>query len=107
MGELVGNDGSAEDLQALAIRSGFECAIIYVSDELSADEHAYVEPQSGKSPYKAKNPIRPVGSLQRHPVILHESPQQRCMTLLLADEQFNYPTQVRYLPLPCETFCRP
>jgi hypothetical protein len=77
-----------------------------VSNELSADEHAYIEPQSGESPYKTKNPIRPVGSLQRHPVILHESPQERRMTLLLSDKQFNYPKQVRYLLLPRETFCR-
>jgi hypothetical protein len=60
--------------------------------------------QSGESPNKTKNPIRPVGSLQRYPVILHEGPQERCMTLLLSDEQFNYPKQVRYLSR-CETFC--
>jgi len=97
MGELVGNDGSAENLQALAIRNRFERAIIYVSNHLSADEHGYVELQSGESPYTTKDPIRPVGSLQRYPVILHESPQERCMTLLLSDEQFNNPRQVRYL----------
>jgi hypothetical protein len=65
-----------------------------------------VEPQSGESPNETKNPIRPIASLQRHAVILHESPQERCMTLFLADEQFNYPQQVRYLPLPRQTFCR-
>jgi hypothetical protein len=50
--------------------------------------------------------IGPVGSLQRHPVTLHESPQERCMTLLLSDEQFNYPDQVRDLLRPRETFGR-
>lgn len=39
-------------------------------------------------------------------MILHESPQQRRMTLLLVNEQFNYPKQVRYLLLPRETFRR-
>jgi hypothetical protein len=82
-----------------------------VSDQLSADEHAYVEPQSGKSPYKAKNPIRPVGSLERHPVILHESPQERCMTLFFPDKQFKYPEQVRFLSraktLCCAQECPP
>jgi hypothetical protein len=61
--------------------------------------------QSGESPNQTKNPIRPVGSLQRDPVILHESQQQRCVALLLADEQFNYPGQARVLS-GCETFCR-
>jgi hypothetical protein len=28
------------------------------------------------------------------------------MTVLLANKEFNYPEQVRYLPLPRETFCR-
>jgi hypothetical protein len=42
MGELVGNDVSAKNSQALAIRHRFECAIIYVSYQLSADEHAYI-----------------------------------------------------------------
>jgi hypothetical protein len=53
-----------------------------------------------------KDPIGPVGSLQRHPVILHESLQERRMTLFLLDEQFNYPDQVCDLPRPCETFGR-
>src|SRR5258708_1037341 len=105
MHELVGDEGSAENLQALAIRDRFERAIIDVTNQLSADEHAYIEPQSGESPYKAKNPIRPVGTLQRHPVILHESPQERCMTLLLSNEQFHYPRQLRY-PSRGETLCR-
>jgi hypothetical protein len=39
-------------------------------------------------------------------MILHESSQERRMALLLANKQFNYPEQVRYLPLPRETFCR-
>src|SRR5580700_4008674 len=103
MSELVGNEGSAENAQALAIRNRFECTIIYVPNQFSADEHAYMQLQSGESPYETKNPIRPVGPLQRHPVILHEVPQERCMTLLLSDEQFNYPKQVRYLSR-CETF---
>jgi hypothetical protein len=38
-------------------------------------------------------------------VILHESPQERCVTLLLSDEQFNYRKQLRYLSR-CETLCR-
>src|SRR5258708_3374756 len=105
MHELVGDEGSAENLQALAIRDRFERAIIDVANQLSADQHAYIEPQSGESPYKAKNPIRPVGTLQRYAVILHESPQERCMTLLLADEQFNYRKQLR-CPSRCETLCR-
>jgi hypothetical protein len=65
-----------------------------------------MELQSGESPNETKNPIRPVDSPQRYPVILHESPQERCMTLFLADEQFNYPKQARYLFLPRETLCR-
>src|ERR1700733_1053593 len=97
MGALVGNDGSAENWQALAIRNGLERAIIYVSNQLSADEHGYIELQSGESPYKAKKPICPVGFLQRYPVISHEGPQERCMTLLFADEQFNYSKQVSNL----------
>src|SRR5580704_7084217 len=105
MGELVGNDGSAEDLQTLAIRHRFECTIVNISNQFSADEHAYIEPQSGASPYEPKNPIRPVGSLQRYPVIPHENPQARCMTLLFSDEQFNYPHQPRSLSRG-ETFRR-
>src|SRR5258707_14378489 len=107
MHELVGDEGSAENLQALAIRDRFERAIIDVANQLSADEHAYIEPQSGEPPYKAKNPIRPVATLQRHPVILHESPQERCVALLLLDEQFNYSWQVRHLLLLRETLYRP
>ncbi len=91
MGELVGNDGSAEISQALAIGNRFQCAIIYGPNQLGADEHVYIQLQSGEPPYATKNPIRPVGFLQRHPMILYESPQERCMTLLLSDEQLKYP----------------
>jgi hypothetical protein len=40
MRELIGNDGSAENLQAFAVRNRFERAVIYVSNQFSADEHA-------------------------------------------------------------------
>src|SRR5258708_17031150 len=106
MHELVGDEGSAENLQALAIRDRFERAIIDVTNQLSADEHAYIEPQSGESPYEAKHPIRPVATLQRHPVILHESLQERCMALLLSDEQFNYSRKLSPLLLFRRTLCR-
>src|SRR5882757_138814 len=39
MGELIGNDGSAEDLQALAIGSRFKRAIIDFSNQFSAGQH--------------------------------------------------------------------
>ena len=66
-----------------------------------------MELQSGESPHETKNLIRPVASFQRHPVMLHESLQEPGMTPLLAQQQFNYPEQVRYLLLPRETFRRP
>jgi hypothetical protein len=62
--------------------------------------------QPGESSYTAKNPIGPVGALQQHPVILHECPQERCMTLLLSDEQSNYPDQGRDLLRVREAFGR-
>src|SRR5882757_628959 len=39
MGELIGNDGPAEDLQALAIRSRFKRAIIDFPNQFSAGQH--------------------------------------------------------------------
>ena len=39
VGELIGNDGSAEDSQALAIRGRFERAIIDFSNQFSAGQH--------------------------------------------------------------------
>jgi hypothetical protein len=65
-----------------------------------------MELKSGQSPYETKYPIGPIGSLQRYAVTLHESPQERCMTLLFADEQFNYSDQARDLLLPREALCR-
>jgi hypothetical protein len=106
MREFVGNDGSTQNLQALAIRNCFERAIIDISNQLGTDEHAHIEPQSGEPPYKTKDPIGPVGSLQRHAMIVHENPQERGMTLLLADKQFNYPKQVRHLFFARESFRR-
>jgi hypothetical protein len=107
MGELIGNDAAAENAQAFAIRNRFECTVIYVSNQLGTDQRAEIELEPGESSYLAKNPIGPIGSLQRHPVILHESLQERRVTLLLPDEQFNYPDQVRGLPRPFETFGSP
>jgi hypothetical protein len=39
MGEFIGNDGSAEDSQALAIGCRFKCAIIDLSNQFSAGQH--------------------------------------------------------------------
>ena len=97
---------SEANAQAFAIRNRFECTVIYVSNQLGTDQRADIELEPGESSYLAKNPIGPIGSLQRHPVILHESLQERRVTLLLPDEQFNYPDQVRDLPRPRETFGR-
>jgi hypothetical protein len=103
MGEFIGNNGSAEDSQALAIRRRFKGAVIDLANQFSAAQDRYIQLQSGESPYQTKNPIGPVSFLERYSVILHESPQQRCMTLLLSDEQFKYSDHVRDLLLPRET----
>jgi hypothetical protein len=75
MGEFIGNDGSAKNLQALAIRDRFKRAIIHLPNQFGADEHAYVQLQSGEPPYESKNSIGTVGFLRPDSVILHESPQ--------------------------------
>jgi hypothetical protein len=106
MGEFVGNYGSAENLQALAIGNRFERAIIDVSNQLGADEHADIEPQSGEPPHETKNPVGPIAALRRDVVILHESPQKSRVALLLSDKQFENSKQVRHLMLPRETFRR-
>ena len=66
MSKFVGNDDSAKNSQALAPCGRFERAVIYVSNQLSADEHTYVELQSGEPPHNSKNPVREVGSLRRY-----------------------------------------
>jgi hypothetical protein len=106
MGELIGNESAAENLQAPAIRDRFKRAVIDGPDELGADENAERQLKPRKPSYAAKKPIRPVGPLQRHPVILHESPQQRRMTPLFANQQVDDPDQVRHLIRPREGFCR-
>jgi len=75
MGELIGNDDPAEDPQAIAIRDRFKRPIVDFSNQFSAGQHAKIQPQSCEPPYETKNPIGPVGFLERYSVILHESPQ--------------------------------
>jgi hypothetical protein len=86
VGELIGYEAAAQHLQSPAIRGRFECPVVHDPDELSADEYVYVELQTCKSPCKTKHPIGPVGPLERDMVILHEVPEQRRVTLLLANE---------------------
>jgi hypothetical protein len=62
--------------------------------------------QSGEPSHVPKDAIGPVGSLWRHPMIPHESKQDRRMALLFPDEQFNYPKHVRNLLRLCESFGR-
>jgi len=86
VGELIGHEATAEHHQAPAIRGRFECSVVHDPDQLSADEYVYVELQTRESPYKTKNPIGPVGPFERDMMILHEGPEQRRVTLLLANE---------------------
>jgi hypothetical protein len=86
VGELIGHEATAEHHQALTIRGRFECSVIHDPDQLSADEYVYVELQTRKSSYKTKHPIGPVGPLERDMMVLHEGPEQRRVTLLLANE---------------------
>jgi hypothetical protein len=75
MGELIGNDGPAEDLQAFAVRGRFKRAIIDFSNQFGARQHGQIELQSGESPNHTKDPIGPIRFLERNSVILHESAQ--------------------------------
>jgi hypothetical protein len=106
MGELIGNESTAENLQALAIRSRFKCAVVDGPNELGADEDAEIPPQARGPSYAAKHPIGPVRALQRHPVILHERTQQRRMTPLFSNQQVDDRDQVRHLVRPGEAFRR-
>ena len=95
MGEFIGNDGATEDSQALAIRDRFESAVIDISNELCAHEHIEIELQTAEPAHPTEDAVGPIGSLERHPVILQEGPQERCVEMLLADQQFDDPDQVR------------
>jgi hypothetical protein len=106
MGELIGNESAAENLQAAAIRGRFKRAVIDGPDELGADENAEVQLQSCEPPYATKSPIGPVGALHSQAVILHESPQQQRMTPLFSNQQVDDPDQVRHLVRPSEAFRR-
>jgi len=106
MGELIGNESATENLQAPAIRSRLQCAVIDGPNQLGADENGEIQLQPRKPSYATKNPIRPVASLQRYAVILHEGPQQRCMTSFFSNQQVDDPHQMRHLIRPREAFCR-
>jgi len=105
MGELIGDQGTAENLQALAVRGGFQRAVIDGSNKLGADENAEIQLQPREPSQATKSPIGPVGGLQRQPVILHEGPQQRRMTPLLSNQQVDDSDQMRHVVRARETFC--
>jgi hypothetical protein len=86
VGELIGHETTAECPQALTIRGRFECSVVHDPDKFSADEYMNVELQTRKSSYTTKYPIGPIGPLERDMMILDEGPEQRCVTLLLANE---------------------
>jgi hypothetical protein len=102
MGELIGDEGTTENLQAPAIGGRVQRAVIDGPDELGANEHAEIQRQSREPPYAPENPIGPVGSLQRHPVILHEGPQQRRMPPFFPNQQVDDADQMRHLVGPRE-----